>query len=123
MSVERAMRVLLLTQIAPNPPDAGPKVKTHYVLRTLAREHVVELITFARSQQEAAAARGLRAWCERVTVIPLRRVRKLEPVYAARGWLRGAPFLVARDARRAMSAAVRDRLSVGDIDILHADQL
>ncbi len=35
------MRTLLLTQIVPNPPDAGPKAKTHYVLRTLAALRLV----------------------------------------------------------------------------------
>lgn len=117
------MRVLMLTQVVPNPPDAGPKIKTHYALRTLMEEHDIELITFARSPAEVEAAEGLKAWCARVTVVPLRRRRELEPYYAARGWSAGTPFLVARDARRVMADAVRRRLAVGGIDILHADQL
>lgn len=117
------MRVLMLTQVVPNPPDAGPKVKTHYVLRTLAREHSIELLTFARNPAEVEAAEGLKGWCERVTVVPLRRRRALEPFYAARGWLGGTPFLIARDDRRAMSAAIRQRLAAGGIDVLHADQV
>lgn len=117
------MRTLLLTQVVPNPPDAGPKVKTHYVLRTLARRHSVELLTFARSPEEEEAAQALAPWCDRITTVPLERRKYLEPWYMARGWARGTPFLVSRDARRAFSKAVRDRLAEGDIDILHADQL
>lgn len=117
------MRTLVLTQVVPNPPDAGPKIKTHYVLRTLAREHAVELVTFARSPAEVEAAMRLHAWCERVTVVNLRRHRVMEPYYLVRGWMGRTPYLVARDARRALGRIVRDRLASGAIDVLHADQL
>src|SRR5438270_13043156 len=116
------MRILMLTQVVPAPPDAGPKIKTHYVLRTLASKHTVELISFARSPEEHAAAQDLLNWCERVTTVPLRRRRLLEPYYVARAWPTGIPFLVARDSRAAMATVVRDRLGHGDIDVLHADQ-
>ncbi len=117
------MRTLVLTQIVPNPPDAGPKIKTHYALRTLAEGHEIELLTFARTPAEVAAAEGLKPWCARVTTVPLGRRRALEPWYLASGWARRRPFLVERDARRALTHAVRDRLAAGGIDVLHADQL
>lgn len=117
------MRIVLLTQVVPNPPDAGPKIKTHFALRMLAREHQVELLTFARDEREVAAAEQLREWCERVTVVSLSRSRPREPYYLARGWLSGTPFLVARDYRRAFTAALRDRLAAGGVDAVHADQL
>src|SRR3954454_11100762 len=108
------MRTLVLTQIVPYPADAGPKIKTLYALRTLANEHSVELMSFARTEQEEAAARELERWCERITTIPLHRNRVLEPYYAGRGWLRGRPFLVQRDARAVFGHAVRERLARGD---------
>jgi glycosyltransferase involved in cell wall biosynthesis len=117
------MRALVLTQIVPHPADAGPKIKTQYALRTLAQEHAIEVLSFARSDEETRAARELETWCERVTAVPLRRRKALEPYYAARGWATGQPFLVQRDARREFAARVRARLAVGDIDVLHADQL
>ena len=117
------MRVLVLTQVVPSPGDAGPKIKTYYALKTLAQEHDIEVISFTRSDVEVAAAHDLESWCDRVTAIPLQRQRALEPYYAARGWLSLRPFLVQRDARRTFARAVRERLSHGDIDVLHADQL
>lgn len=117
------MRVVLLTQVAPNPPDAGPRIKTHFLLRTLASEHSVDLITFVRSDEEAEAARALSPWCRSVTTVPLRRRRYLEPYYVVRGWARRLPFLVARDARTEFAGAIRERLATGDVDVLHADQL
>lgn len=117
------MHILALTHVVPNPPDAGPKIKTHYALRMLAREHQVELLTFARDERERAAAEELRSWCARVTIVPLQRRKLLEQLYLASGWLRGKPFLVARDYRGVFAAAVRARLAEGGIDVVHADQL
>lgn len=117
------MRILMLTQVVPNPPDAGPKVKSHYVLRSLAREHDVELVSFVRDEEEEAALHDLSRWCAAVHVVPLRRRRSIEPFYAARGWLRLRPFLVERDSRREMQRMIASRLSSGDIDVMHADQL
>ena len=62
------MRILLLTQVVPFPPDSGPKIKTLNVLRYLALRHEVHLVSFARSVAEEACAREIgRASCrERV---------------------------------------------------------
>ena len=117
------MRILALTHVVPNPPDAGPKIKTHYALRMLAREHQIELLTFARDERERAAAEALQSWCARVTIIALQRRKIREPLYLASGWLRGQPYLVARDYRLSLAAAVRARLAEGGIDVVHADQL
>ena len=47
------MRILFLTQVLPYPPDAGPKVKTWYVLRYLAEKgHEVVLASFVRHAKE-----------------------------------------------------------------------
>lgn len=117
------MRTLLMTQVAPNPPDAGPRIKTHFLLRMLAREHSVDLITFVRSDEEEEAALALQPWCQSITPIRLRRRRYLEPYYLTNGWARRLPFLVARDARSEFAGAVREKLASGDIQVLHADQL
>lgn len=116
------MRIALLTQVAPNPPDAGPKVKTHYTLRTLAEQHELELITFARSAAEAEAAEQLRPWCGQVTIVPLARSRLREPAYLARSWLGRTPFLVTRDHRQTFAAAVNASVA-GGVDLVYADQV
>lgn len=117
------MRTLLLTQVAPYPPDAGPKIKTFYTLRMLAQEHDIDLVTFARDSDEIEAAHELRQWCRSVTTIPLHRSRRREPFYAASGWLTGQPFLVARDGRSEMRAEIQRRLWTGSVDVVHADQI
>ena len=45
------MRILLLTQVLPYPPDSGPKIKTWNVLKYLSQYHQVTLISFVRDDQ------------------------------------------------------------------------
>src|SRR5512136_780122 len=47
-------RVLLLTQVLPYPPDAGPKIRQYHMLRHLAARHDVTLVSFVRPNSERA---------------------------------------------------------------------
>jgi glycosyltransferase involved in cell wall biosynthesis len=117
------VRILLLTQVVPNPPDSGPKIKTHHVLRYLAERHEVHLVSFTRSPAEVAQAEALRAYCATVTAVPLQRSRRADATALARSLLNGRPFLIERDDRRAMRRAVAERCRWGAFDAVHADQL
>ena len=117
------MRILLITQIVPYPPDSGPKIKTHNVLRYLAERHQVHLVSFARSAAEESNARELQRYCAGVTTVPLRRSRFLDVAYLARSLATGRPFLVDRDDSMAMREAVLRVLRRQRIDAVHADQL
>jgi glycosyltransferase involved in cell wall biosynthesis len=117
------MRILLITQIVPYPPDSGPKIKTYNVLRHLARRHQVHLVSFVRSDQERAATAGLEPFCAGTTLVPLRRSRKSDASSLLRSLRTGRPFLVERDDVASMRAAVRALVDKYDFDAVHADQL
>jgi glycosyltransferase involved in cell wall biosynthesis len=117
------MRILLLTQVVPYPPDSGPKIKTYHVLRYLAQGHEVHLISFVRSEAEAASLETLRSSCASATGVPLKRSRVKDVAYLLRSLVAGRPFLVERDDLAAMRQVVRDRLDGGSFDAVHADQL
>ena len=69
------LNILLLTQVVPYPPDAGPKVKTYHVLRYLAAAgHRVTLVSFVRAH-ERAHLDALRPFCTALHAVPLRRSR------------------------------------------------
>ena len=120
--VNLAMRILVLTQVVPFPPDSGPKVKTLNVLRYLAQRHDVHLVSFARSTKEVEQAAVLRRYCCSVTTVPLRRSRARDATSLARSLITGRPFLVERDDSRAMRAATDALLAQYQIDAVHADQ-
>jgi len=96
------MNVLLLTQVVPYPPESGPRIKTLNVLRYLAQRHNVHLVSFVRSEREAADAQTLADYCSGITTVPIKRSRVRDISYLGRSLLSGRPFLVERDDSRAM---------------------
>ncbi len=117
------MRVLLLTQIIPYPPDAGPKVKTWHVLRYLADcGHEISLLSFVRPEEEAYVAH-LRQICHAVHTVPIRRSRLHDVGYWLRSHITGRPFLIERDDLPRMRRAIRQILAAEKFDVIHADQL
>ena len=117
------MRILLLTQIVPYPPDAGPKIKTWHVLRYLVEHgHQVTLVSFVRRDEEKYLD-VMRKICHAVYAVPIKRSRVTDIFYWFRSHLTGRPFLVERDDRLAMKELVEKLLVSQSIDVIHADQL
>jgi len=116
------MRVLMLTQVLPYPPDSGPKVKTWNVIKYLARDHAITLASFTRGDQSADVAH-LRRYCEAVHTVPMERGILQDGPAMARSLATGRPWMMLRDHRPAMARLV-DRLARdGRFDVVHADQL
>ena len=117
------MNVLLLTQVVPYPPESGPRIKTLNVLRYLAQRHNVHLVSFVRSEREAAHAQALADYCSGITTVPIKRSRVRDISYLGRSLLSGRPFLVERDDSRAMRKTLAQLVSRHHFDAVHADQL
>lgn len=117
------MKVLLLTQVLPYPPDSGPKVKTYNVLKYLAEHHEVTLASFVRGDQ-SRDVEYLRRFCAGgVHVVPMERGAFKDAVAMARSLATGQPWMMVRDDRAVMRNLV-DRLAEGTrFDVAHADQL
>jgi glycosyltransferase involved in cell wall biosynthesis len=116
------MKVLLLTQVLPYPPDSGPKVKTWNVLKYLAQHHDVTLVSFVRGDQ-SEEVRHLATYCEAVHTVPIQRGALRDAWYMGRSLLANQAFLMVRDDRAAMRRLI-DHLVAGQaFDIVHADQL
>lgn len=116
------MRVLLLTQVLPYPPDSGAKLKTLNVIRSLAPEHDITLVSFARGNQTPDVER-LRAHCRDVHTIEIQRTARHEARAAVRSLYGGEPVLMLRDDRREMRVLIEALTSRERFDLVHADQL
>src|SRR4051794_16586996 len=102
------MRILLLAQVVPYPPDSGPKIKTYGSLRAIAKDHEVTVVAFTRSAAEESRAQQLAAECAcRVRTVALHRGRARDLLAAGYALLTGQSFILARDRRRAMHHIVR----------------
>ncbi len=117
------MKILFLTQIVPFPPDAGPKVKTWHVLRSLIKQgHAVTLVSFVRPEEEQYLP-ALKKICTAVHAVPISRSRIADVFYMLRSYLSTRPFLIERDDLPGMQAMVSGLVRGDDFDFIHADQL
>jgi polysaccharide biosynthesis protein PslH len=117
------VKILLLTQILPFPPDAGPKVKTWHVLRYLVkRGHQVTLVSFVRAEEQQYIQDIERLGIEFYPV-PIRRSRVMDAYYLLRSQVTGRPFLIERDDLPAFRQTVERLLAQQSFDAVHADQL
>ena len=62
------MRILFLCHRFPYPPTFGSKVRAFNVIKHLAREHEVTVLSLARSATEAEEAKGIAAFCSEYRV-------------------------------------------------------
>lgn len=117
------MNILLLTQVVPFPPDSGPKIKTYHMLRWLASEHDVTLVSFARNQAEEAAAQALKPLCRAVHTVPLQRSRALDALALARSVSDPRPLVMLRDESAPLRRLLAGLVEREAFDLVHADQL
>ncbi len=116
------MRVLLLTQVLPYPPDSGPKVKTYYVLKYLARQHRVTLVSFVRDTDKPEYIRHLETLCEKVITVPITRSKVRDLAFLGKSLLTNQPWMMLRDDRAEMRAALAELAKGEPFDVVHADQ-
>jgi len=117
------MRVLFLSQVLPFPLDAGPKMRSYYVLRHLAQQHQVTLLTFVRDTDRAEHVAHLAEFCEAVHTIPMQRSRWRDLRFLAQSLLSGQSFIILRDQLPAMTGKLRQLFETRSFDAVHADQL
>ncbi|MEZ4671838.1 MAG: glycosyltransferase family 4 protein [Anaerolineae bacterium] len=117
------MRVLLLTQVLPYPPDSGPKVKTYYVLKYLAARHQVTLVSFVRDSDKPEYIQHLESMCERVITVPISRSPVRDLIFLGKSLLTGQPWMMLRDQRPEMMALLDELAKTTYFDVVHADQL
>jgi glycosyltransferase involved in cell wall biosynthesis len=117
------MRVLLLTQVLPYPPDSGPKVKTYYVLKYLAEQHDVTLVSFVRDSDKPEYIQHLESLCERVIPVPISRSPVRDLRFLGESLLNGQPWMMLRDERPEMRQVLKELAATTHFDVVHADQL
>ena len=116
------MKVLLLTQVLPYPPDSGPKVKTYNVLKYLAQHHEVTLGSFVRGDQSKDIDH-LRKYCAAIHTVPMERSVMNDGLAMTRSVLTNQPWMMVRDDRAAMRALIDKLCGETKFDVAHADQL
>jgi polysaccharide biosynthesis protein PslH len=116
-------RLLLLTQVLPFPPDAGPKIKTFNLIKYLANRFDITLVSFVRPANTAAHLEALREYCREVHTVSLVRAKLRDVKALARSLITGQPFLMVRDQSGEMAALLARLVKENNFAVVHADQL
>lgn len=116
------MRILFLTQVLPYPLVGGAKIRAYYVLRQLAVEHDVTLVSFVRADDRAEDVAHLAEICTAVHTIPITRSMVKNGRAVLRAMLRGEPIVIARDHVPEMAALLKQLAAAAPFDAVHADQ-
>jgi sugar transferase (PEP-CTERM/EpsH1 system associated) len=122
--VEEALmaELLFVASRLPFPPREGHQLRSWHLLRALAGEHRVELLSFARRDDDADAAETLRGRFAAVETFPVPGARALGLAGAlARSALSGEPLVAAKYD----SPALRERIAARAraADAVHFDML
>lgn len=116
------MKILFLSQVLPFPLDAGPKIRSFYVLKYLAERHDITLLSFSRPGDDEYLP-FLRQYCRNIITVPIRRSRYLDFWYLTKSVILKQPFLVIRDDNSEMRRAIRELNSLEHFEAVHTDQL
>jgi len=117
------MRILFLSQLLPYPLDAGPKIRSYYVLRHLLKNHDVSLVCFIRESDPPQAVDHIKSICPESHFVILKRSPIRNVVALLRSILTGKSWLIARDHNRDMRSLLGHLVQKTDFDYIHADQL
>ena len=121
--INRTMKLLFLSQVLPYPLDAGPKMRSYFVLRYLVQQHQVTLLTFVRDTDRPEDIAHLAEFCQAVHTVPMDRGCLRDARFLAQSLLTGQPFLILRDRVPGMIQEVQYLVRSDPFDVVHADQL
>ncbi|MCB0213490.1 MAG: glycosyltransferase [Anaerolineae bacterium] len=117
------MRILFLSQVLPYPLDAGPKMRSYYVLRHLVQDHEVTLVTFVRDSDRPEYVSHLAEFCHAIYTVPMQRSKVRDAKFLLQSVVNRKPFLITRDYVPAMIETLQQLTQTQTFDIIHADQL
>ncbi len=117
------MKLLFLTQVLPYPLDAGPKIRAYYVLKYLAKQFDITLLSMTRSEDHIDLIKHLEEFCVRVIPVQINRSIVNNLVDYIISYLKGNSFLITRDFHKAFERKLCNLLKSEQYDAIHADQL
>lgn len=114
------MKILMLTPYLPYPLLSGGQIRTYNLLKKLAKKHEVTLFALIKNHKEMKHISELEKYCHKVRVF-----KRTSKPFTLRNIFQTAfssyPFLVIRNHVPAVIDAVKNELSSGEYDLIHAE--
>ena len=116
------MRILLLSNNVPYPPNSGFRLRVYNLLYRIAKEHDVWLVAFAPEDEKRTDFGHLSEICRDVVVVPLATQGALSnPWKALRYFLRGIPPDLRRYDSKEFAEKILALISSIDFDIIQIE--
>lgn len=116
-------RILFLSQLLPYPLNAGPKIRSYYVLRHLTQKHKVTLVAFTRPDDPEDAVQHIRDLCADVHLVTMQRSQARNISALITSLLKNRSFVIQRDYVPEMVQKIDHLLLNEQFDAIHTDQL
>lgn len=123
----RRLKILFLTNRSPYPIKDGQSRRTYNILRGLARQHELYLLSLYESPDEIepASVRHLESFCERIELLPCppKRASLAMAVRLLASLFSRDPYTIWRHYSPAYARRVRDWVRATPFDVVHCDIL
>jgi sugar transferase (PEP-CTERM/EpsH1 system associated) len=119
------MRILVVTTKSPYPLFEGRALRTYNLIRQVARQHEVHLVSFVQTVEDLEGLEHMRSICGEVEGHKLyfTRPRWRLVVDAVIELFSSSPLPIVKYRSAAMTAALRARLAAHQYDLVHFDML
>jgi len=114
------MNILMLTPYLPYPPASGGQIRTHYLLKYLARNHSITLVALYKDENEKQYAKHLRSYCSEIHLCK-RASKPWRPKIIAKAAFTNQPFLIVRNFSQEASDTIQKLLKEKTFDVIHAE--
>ncbi len=116
------MRILLISNTFPYPPNSGFPLRVYNLLYRIAREHEVWLASFNAGHENPADIEHLREICREVVTVPFSRQGGLSnPLQAARYFFKGIPPTLRAYESRQFLEKILELISRVDFDVIQIE--
>lgn len=110
------MKLLFLTEKFPYPLDTGGNVRTYHILRGLATEHQITLLSGTSGEVQPSDVDHMMAYCHNVQLARVGTWSNMDDAGSfVRSLMTGVPFLIRRRYRTELAAAVSGLFAKGEV--------
>ncbi len=110
----------MLTPYLPYPPASGGQIRTLYLLKYLAQNHSITLVSLYKDEDEKKYAKHLESYCSAIYLCkrpkkPWQLGNILKAVFS------DLPFLIVRNYSKEAVAKIKELLDTQEFDVIHAE--
>lgn len=120
-STHSSMNILFLSTENPFPPDHGHHIRTYHILKSLAEQHRVHFLAFARTEKEVGLKSDLEKFCATADIILLPQSNWRMYAAIVANFFSPEPFIIKRYDSLAARQRIREILASCSIDAIHFD--